>query len=431
MNETLVGQLRTILASAFMISLLSFAAHAQQEKRVILNHADSLVGLVVDGEQVQQLIGNVLFTQGNVEVRCKRAMRYLKTNRIVLEGDAEVWDGKMRMVATRGIYYGNTKVAEAFDRVMLEEGPTTIKAKYGKYFADEKRAYFTTDVVVEDTASILSADELTYFRDDEHAIAVGHVRINSLKNHLTIFGEKFESFKKQKFNRMTGHPKVFQIDTTGGNKRDTLIVTCKVMESHQDSAEQLIARDSVVITRGALAAEAGLSVFYTGLDSMILRKSPFVWYGESPVEDNQLSGDSIFIKLQRRKLRTVQVRGSAFAVSTADSLYPARFNQMSGEDIIFHLDSSKIKQIDVDKTATSLYYLFEEGNGNGINKTTGDHVTITFQEGRIDKLKVIGGVEGQYFPEMMVRNRENDYNLQGFNWRVRRPGKKLSVMGKK
>ncbi len=423
MNDALMRLRRSGLGFLFMLVFIVAAACGTQQKPVVLNHADSLVGLVIDGEQARQLLGNVHFTQGSVEVRCKRAIQYLKSNKIALEGDVEVWDGQMRMVATRGMYDGETKTAEAFDRVMLEENMTTLKAKYGKYFSEEKRAFFKTDVQVEDTASVLTADELTYYRDEQHSIAVGHVKIKSWRNHLTIFGKRFESFKKQKFSRMTGDPKVLQIDTTGENKHDTLKVTCKVMESHQDSVEQLVARDSVFITRGALAAECGLSVFYTELDSMILRKSPFVWYRSAPGEENQLSGDSIFIKLQKRRVQTVYVRGSAFTISNADTMYPSRLNQMSGEEIVFRFDSSRIKQIDVDKTATSLYYLFEEGKGNGVNKTSGDHVTITFQDGKIDKLKVTSGVEGQYVPEKMIREREIDYNLPGFNWRERRPAK--------
>ena len=97
---------------------------------------------------------------------------------------------------------------------------------------------------------------------------------------------------------------------------------------------------------------------------------------------------------------------------------------MSGEEIIMKFQESRIQQIDVDKTATSLYYLLEDGKGNGMNKTTGDHVTITFVDGKIDKLKAIGGVEGAYYPEKLIKNKEIDYNLRGFNWRERHPGKR-------
>lgn len=411
----------------FVTIMLSMSLRAQQSNLVHLEHADSLIGLVIDGEQARKLVGNVRFTQGTVDVRCQRAIQYLATNRIVLEGEPEVWDGKMRMIATRGIYYGDTKTAEGFERVMVEESTTTLKARYGKYYSEEKKAYFDTDVSVEDNSSIMTSNQLTYFREEQHSIATGNVKIKGYKNNLTIVGDHFENFKKDKFSKMTGHPRVMQIDTTGENKRDTLWVDCKIMEIYQDSAEQLITRDSVIIRRGALAAEAGYCIFFTERDSMVLRKSPFVWFTESSSADNQLSGDSIFIKLVNRKLQTVYVRGSAFAISRADSLYPARFNQMSGEEIVFHFDSSKIKQIDVDKTATSLYYLFEDGSGNGMNKTTGDHVTLSFLGSKFEKLKASNGVEGEYFPEKMIRNKESDYNLTGFNWREKRPGKEPPV----
>jgi lipopolysaccharide export system protein LptA len=399
-------------------------AMAQQDKTVHLEHADSLIGLVVDGEQARQLVGNVIFTQGTIEVRCQRAIQYLATNRIALEGTPELRDGKMHMVATRGMYYADTKTAEGFDRVMIEESTTTLKARYGKYFANEKKAYFDTDVSVEDNQSVLTSNQFTYFRDDQRTIADGNVKIRSYKNNLTIFGDHFENFKKTKFSRMTGHPRFMQIDTASAGRYDTLNVEGGILESYQDSTERLVARDSVHIRRGTLVAEAGHCVMFTELDSLVLRKAPFVWYADSAAERNQLSGDSIFIKLFHRKLQSVNVRGSAFAISTTDTLYPARFNQMSGEEIIFHFDSSKIRQIDVDKTATSMYYLYEDGKGNGMNKTTGDHVTLVFRKGKFDKLKALSGVEGQYFPEKMIRSHEEDYNLTGFNWREPKPRNK-------
>jgi hypothetical protein len=241
---------------------------------------------------------------------------------------------------------------------------------------------------------------------------------------MTIFGNHFENFRQQKFSRMSEKPKVIQIDTSGQAIPETLTVTSMVMESYQDTVGRLVALDSVQITRNELAAEAGLSIFYTKLDSIVLHKSPFVWYTANRSQDNQVSGDSIFIKLKKRKLETVYVRGKATALSRADSLYVDRYNQMTGQEIILHFAESKIHRIDVDRTATSLYYLFDGEKPNGLNKTSGDHVAIVFTDGKIDKMKIIAGVEGQYFPEKMVKHRESDYNLQGFNWKKDRPGNK-------
>ena len=408
-----------------IFSLKGVTSAQQEEKLIILDHADSMVGSEINGEPVRELIGHVQFRQGRVIVRCARAIQYFRSNKVSMEGEVEVVDDSLRMVGNRGMYYSETKTAEAFDRVLLNDGLTTLRADYGKYFVDEKKAYFRTSVSVEDSASILTGDELIYFREDQNSIADGSVKIVHASDNMTILGNHFEHYKKQQYGKMTGFPKVIQVETNSDGTRDTLIVTSTVMESYRDSLERLIATDSVTITRGGLAAQAGLCIFYTVLDSLILQMQPIVWYVTNPHEDNQVSGDSIFIKLRKRKLETVFVEGSACAISRADSQHVNRFNQMTGQEIILHFAKNKLQQIDVDRTATSLYYLFDQGKANGANKTSGDHVTISFINGKIDKLKVIGGVEGQYFPEKMIKARESEYNLQGFNWREKRPGKRL------
>jgi lipopolysaccharide export system protein LptA len=411
----------------FLFSVNGILFAQEDDKIITVDHADSLVGKEINGERVQELIGNVKLHQGTIVIRCRRATKYLAANRVALEGEVEVLDSALRMVANRGAYDGKTRVAEAFERVTVEDRSTTLTSDYGKYFVEEKKAYFRSNVTVEDSGSVLTANEITYYRNDQHSIATGNVKITNVSNGMMIFGNHFENFRQQKFSRMSEGPRVIQVDTSGQAMPETLTVTSKVMESYQDAhdtAERLVAIDSVQITRNELAAEAGLSTFYTKLDSIVLHKSPFVWYTADKSEDNQVSGDSIFIKLKKRKLETVYVRGKATALSRADSLHLDRFNQMTGQEIILHFSESKIHRIDVDRTATSLYYLFDGGKPNGLNKTSGDYVTIVFVDGKIDKMKIIAGVEGQYFPEKMVKHRESDYNLQGFNWKKDRPGKK-------
>jgi lipopolysaccharide export system protein LptA len=415
--------LAPLLACLFLITALD----AQEKGTVIvLDHADSLVGHDVNGSPVKELIGNVQFHQGSVVVSCSRAMQYIASNYVLLEGEVVVVDSNMRMLTNRGMYYGNDRIAEAFERVTVEDRTTSLTSAYGKYFAKEKKAYFRGSVTVRDTQSVLTARELTYDRLNRHSVATGQVKITSPHNRMTVFGDRFEDFKEQRFSRMTGHPRLIQIDSAA---TDTLLVTSRLMESYQDTLDRLVARDSVQIGRGELAAQAGEGVFYTQPDSIILRRSPFVWYTVGRSLDNQVSGDSIFIKLMERTPSSIHVRGDAFAVSRADSSTPERFNQMSGQEIVMHFAGGKLRRLDVERTATSLYYLFDGGKPNGLNKASGDRVTILFQEGKIDQLRVIAGPEGQYVPEKMVRNREKEYNLPGFNWLEHRPGKKPAAPG--
>jgi lipopolysaccharide export system protein LptA len=389
----------------------------EKDSVVVIEHADSLVGTEINGESARQLIGNVKLRHGSTVVTCDRAIQYLSANKFEMEGVVEIKDDTMRLVGMRGNYYAKEKVGEMFERVLLEDPNTHLQASYGKYFAEEKKAYFKGNVYVEDTASILTANELTYFRSVEKSIADGNVKINNRRNRLTIFGTHFENDKKNQYSKMTGNPRLIQIDTTSKGETDTLIVTASTLESYQDSVERLIATDSVQITRGTVSGEAGLMVYFTEADSIFMTRAPCIWYETGKNEDNQITGESIFLKLKKRKLETAYVRGRAVAISRADTIYTERFNQMTGQEIILRFVDDKVNRINVITTATSLYYLFDNRKPNGMNVTTGDEIIVLFKEGKIDKIKALSGVEGKYYPEKMIKGKETDYNLPEFNWK--------------
>ena len=156
------------------------------------------------------------------------------------------------------------------------------------------------------------------------------------------------------------------------------------------------------------------------LDSINLQRTPIMWYSGAGSETTQVAGDSMFVKLMQRKLNKLYVRGNAFAVSQADSIDRRRYNQLTGEELVIKFSGNAISAIDVDKTATMVYYVYDGGQPDGLNKTSGDHVTMSFIDKKIDQIKVAGGIEGQYVPERLIRGREFEYNLPGFKWRSRR-----------
>ena len=415
-----------------IILLVFFLPHhlfsQQSENRIDLEHADSLVGRNIDGENVRELIGHVRFRQGNVVVNCDHAVQHFQSNKVSLDGNVVVRDDTLTLRGKRGMYYNVDRIAEAYDGVELTDGRTVLTADFGQYFAKDKRAFFRTNVRVQDSVSTLTSDELTYFRAEQQSIAVGNVKVVSSQDNITLYGQFLDHDRKSGFTRMAQQPRAVQIDTARDGSLDTLIVLSRIMESYRDSLRRLVAIDSVRLWRKSLAATARLGFFLTELDSIILRGEPIVWY-----EENQISGDSIFLKLEKRKLRTVYVRGDAFAISVSDSLFPSRFDQMSGEEITMSVAGDKIQRIDVERTASSLYFLYEDvidsagrrKEPNGLNKTTGDRVIVEFVDGKSDKIRVLGGVEGEYYPEVLVEGKESEYNLTGFNWREDRPGKRI------
>ncbi|HEV8538283.1 MAG TPA: hypothetical protein VGR15_05085, partial [Bacteroidota bacterium] len=75
--------LSRFLAVSMLVLCWYPCARAQQEKVIELDHADSLMGLVIDGEAARRLVGNVKFHQGKIVVSCREAIHYKERNKIV------------------------------------------------------------------------------------------------------------------------------------------------------------------------------------------------------------------------------------------------------------------------------------------------------------------------------------------------------------
>lgn len=389
---------------------------AQPQKVIILENADSLVGRVIDGQTARELIGNVRFSQEDVHVSCDRALQYIETGEVILTGRVTVVQDSLTMRSARGVYHRDERRAEAFEDVSLDDGTVRLTAAYGEYRIEPRQAFFRRRVVVQDTASTIFADSLLYYRDEQRSIAMGRVLVRNPSDNVTIAGHRLEHVAPTQFSRMTENPVLVKLERTEAGRIDTLVVWSLTMESHRDSVERLVAIDSVRFVRSDIAGTAGVVLFYTQHDSMLLRRNPLLWY-----RNTQLSGDSMNIYLKRRKLHMISVMGDALAISRSDSLFPDRFDQLAGESMRLDFADQGLSVIDVQTRARSVYYVYEDSAANGLNTSSGDRVRIAFTEGKVKSISVVGGVEGQYVPENLAHNRHREYALPGFIWHENRP----------
>ncbi|MCZ6775372.1 MAG: hypothetical protein O7D34_02810 [Ignavibacteria bacterium] len=407
----------TFLLPAFLCCVLAQASVFSQSSNVInLENADSLLGKIIEGKEVRELIGHVKFSQGDISVSCDRALQYIETGRVILTGNVVVQDDSVIIRAPRGMYHRDERRVEAFDSVSLDDGKVRLTARYGEYFVGPKRAFFHSHVVIDDAGSTVIADSLVYFRTEKRSVATSNVKVYNAADNVTIMGNQLEHLSEARFSRVTGGPVFFQVDTSASGKMDTLVVRSRVMESYRDSIRRLLAIDSVEIVRSDLAGLAGFAEFFTEGDSILLRSSPVIWY-----EQTQVTGDSINVYLKARKLHHVDVMGEAFALSQSDSNYPERFDQITGEFMRMHFLDRKLDRIDVERRAISVYHLYEDDEPNGLNRTSGDHIVLLFEKGKVQSIKIFGGVEGRYIPENLVHDREEEYRIAGFRWRDDRP----------
>jgi lipopolysaccharide export system protein LptA len=349
-------------------------------------------------------------------VWCDRAIQYLVKNEFELIGNVRVIRDTVTLTSKYGRYYGATKQAYAEQGVKLQTKHVTLLADRGTYYTDERRAYFQRNVHIIDSATTIDCDEMTYYEHERKSIANTNVKIVNAGNNITMYSGHLDHFDSTHYSRLTISPSMVQIDTSAKGEIDTLLVHSRVMESYDDSTKRLIATDSVTIERTQLAARSGIVRYFTKEDRIELHDKPIVWY-----DSHQVTGDTITIYMVKRRLERAVVRGHAFALSESDSAHPTRYNQLTGRLLTLRFSENKLSGAVVERNAVSLYFLYDGPEPNGVNRTSGDYISMTFKEGKPDMIRIIKGIEGTYYPEPMIVRNDQAFNLDGFLLRKDRP----------
>ena len=403
------------------IVCLAIPALAQQSKIIELRNADTLKGRTIRDEDVRELIGRVHFVQiasegGFVDVWCDRALRYMVQNKIELFGNVKVVRDSITIRSKEGVYYAEQRMIEGKNGVQLERGKTFLTARNGEYFVDEKRSHFIGDVVLADTSTTITCKEMYYYEAESRSVAIGNVHVFENLNGVNIYGDSLIHIEQKKFTLVLKQPRLVKIDTSAGGTIDTMVVVSREMQSIQDTIGRFTATDSVSMVKDGMSAKCGKAIYFVNNDLIALQTHPVIWSDE-----NQITGDSIRIRMEDKRIRSLWVKNRAMAISRVDTAMPNRFNQITGRELTMYFRANKLEQVDVQKNATSLYYLFDNKEPNGANKSSGDRIFIDFVADDVDRIKIIGGVQGQYFPEKMMKMHEQDYNLDGFRWYENRP----------
>ncbi len=451
----------------FMLGLLSVNIFAQEE--VITIVGDSLVGKMVNGESVREVYGDVVMKQGNVVVNCNKAIQYISRNDAELIGDVIAKQDSLTIKTPRAFYYGNEKKSESHDGLILNDKKVILTADSGVYYFDNHKAVFNSNVTLYDTASTLTSNELTYFKDNDKAIAVGNVKIvdsvnvikaDSLtyfrkdriafaennvqirneKNNSTIYGNHLEDYAKRSYSKMTKNPLLMQIDTTYitkldttvfGNidtvhtfRLDTLLISSMEMEAFRDTLNIFRAIDSVEIVRGQFASKNDYTIYYRNAGEIETDKldknspQPIIWY-----ENSQLTGDSVKIFLEKSRIRKLIVNKNAFILSQ-NEIYSKRFDQTSGEKIIIYFENSRITKTNIYGGVHSIYYLYEGDTPNGLTKSSSESAEINFEDNKVSVVRLYGSPTSEYYPENTVIGKELSFTLPGYVLYSNRPTKK-------
>ena len=168
----------------------------------------------------------------------------------------------------------------------------------------------------------------------------------------------------------------------------------------------------------------GDSLFFSGQDSVFrLFNQPILW-----AQENQISGDTIYLFLKNKKPERLYVFENALSISKVDS--SNYFNQVKGNSINALFDSTgQVHFLTAKGSAENIYYAQDEQKGFvGVNKNSCDLIEINFTDGKPKRVKFINNLEGGLLP-MRGKTNHDDLKLKSFNWQDKlRPKSKFDIL---
>ncbi len=310
-------------------------------------------------------------------------------------------------------------------KVIYFKDETTIKDKEGGVAVYQSGFYNTNAKLsslnlgeIESAEYKIKGNE--YFIDDVKKIykAKGKVVMTAKEDNLLIFGDDSFYDKKTGISKVYGHAYVAQVD----DQLDTLFIgadTLVSVENKDPKKKRLLAYNNVKIFKQDLQGVAD-SLVYMSVDSTIyFYTDPILWSS-----GNQMTADSIRIRLKNKNIDRLYMVGNSF-VASEDSL--GNFNQIKGRNMTTSFKGSSINNVLVEGNAESIYYVLEEKELEldsiraklvitmGMNKMICSKMRIIFKDGKINTANAYVKPDAQFIPPLEIK--EADRKLKGFEWR--------------
>lgn len=398
--------------------LLGFQDDVGPQQPIVLIHADSVIGIGSPESGIREFLGAVKFIQGNVTVTCDRAVQNLQKSTVDLFGRVVIKQAEVTLKAPLVTYNAITSIAVAPNGVVVDSRTNTIIANSGTYSTLTSLSQFYDNVNLYGDSVKVRADTLFYDRRADTSDAFGNVWIVDSVGALVMRGNNAQRKPGLGYMRLTGNAEIWRMNSVSV---DTVYLAADTIISRKRiGADTLVAIGGVSMVQRGVSSRSDTMTYSDNDGKFHLLGSPVLWS-----DSTLLIADTILAYAPERVLDSIVGRGKGLMISRSDSTRPERYDQVGGDRINLTVQQDTIKKLIATGSARSITYRTEEERGEGLATVAADTIKVSFNDGIVEDVFWLGGVEGEHHPEPVVAGREGDYRLPGFRWRTDRPLRKV------
>ena len=122
----------TLTLQIIMFTALTHNTLRAEKKKIILQHADVIEGGESESGSYRSVIGNVVFLQDNLTLKCDRATSFEQENKIVLTGNVFMTDNTVEIFGENGVWYTDRQLGELNGNVRGRMLDNSLAAKSKK-----------------------------------------------------------------------------------------------------------------------------------------------------------------------------------------------------------------------------------------------------------------------------------------------------------
>lgn len=419
-------------------------------------------------ENYIKLFGNVRMIQNDTlqmtstyaEYNGIQQIAYASGNVVLTSPDSQLKSEKVYYDRANGVAYYN-------DHATIKNKENTLKSKAGKYFLHESKYEFRTAVVLTSPNAVIETNHLDYFELPGHAYIFGPSTVTSDKNYIYtengFYDTRLDQAKLIKNSHIIYDDRRIEADDLYydknkgyfkgiNNVKVTDTINKIISTSHLAEVYRKPAYDSIFMTKRPLiktiteqdsAFFHAKNIIITGPDKQrnvkgynnarmfkepdMSGKSDTLKYNQAiglleligrPVlfkGESQLSGDLIHLINDpiTEKLDSLKVLTNAFVIER-DTL-GSGYNQAKGINMYGKFIDNDLRTIDLIQNAEMIYYIYDEGELVGIDKSICSRINIELEENKIQTATRYTNPKSITYPPDKFS--PNDAQLTGFNWR--------------
>lgn len=388
--------------------------------------------------------GGRIETDGTI-LTSKSGYYYGNVKNVYFYGNVKMVNSEMTLETDSLLYNTGSRVSTFIAPTTITSGKSVVQTKKGSYDSKEKKARFEGRAKIKDSSSVLEANDIhfddasglgeakgkVWFKDTVQNILLSGNRIyfNKIKNSFLATEKPVMVIVQEEDSIFVAADTIYSglmADLPSGKGKyirqfvAPLTITQKkgATVSSTDTLRFITAFKNVRIYNDSLQA-VGDSLYYSTVDSVFeLYYNPVAWSKE-----NQISGDTMFIKTRDKKPARIQVINNGFMIQQ-ENLKASFYNQIKGRIIDGYFKEGKIDNVIASGSAESIYFIKNEDSAYvGMNKSAADRIQIFFDGRSAYKIKFDRTIQGINYPIRKIP--AEDKKLRAFEWKeARRPKNK-------